>query len=162
MNGPRTNQFVAPTSFITSISRRREKIESRIVFAIRSADETRRMIVAIANAVERTRATVTTRAETSPPSLIFSTPGGSVGVLRLRLIALMSLPSCAATSNASGSGLPGRFSTISGCSLRMRSSASALETKSTLLTSGSEASLTRTALICSWLAGLAHVDSVQK
>ena len=35
MNGPRTNQFVAPTSFITSISRRREKIESRIVFAIR-------------------------------------------------------------------------------------------------------------------------------
>ena len=34
MNGPRTNQFVAPTSFITSISRRREKIESRIVFAI--------------------------------------------------------------------------------------------------------------------------------
>ena len=38
MNGPRTNQFVAPTSFITSISRRREKIESRIVFAIRSVD----------------------------------------------------------------------------------------------------------------------------
>ena len=36
MNGPRTNQFVAPTSFITSISRRREKIESRIVFAISS------------------------------------------------------------------------------------------------------------------------------
>ena len=39
MNGPRTNQFVAPTSFITSISRRREKIESRIVFAISSAAE---------------------------------------------------------------------------------------------------------------------------
>ena len=32
-NGPRTNQFEAPTSFITSISRRRAKIESRIVFA---------------------------------------------------------------------------------------------------------------------------------
>ena len=46
MNGPRTNQFVAPTSFITSISRFREKIESRIVFAIRSADEIRRTIVA--------------------------------------------------------------------------------------------------------------------
>ena len=46
MNGPRTNQFVAPTSFITSISRRREKIESRIVFAIRSADEIRSTIVA--------------------------------------------------------------------------------------------------------------------
>ena len=38
MNGPRTNQFVAPTSFITSISRRRAKIESRIVFAIKSVD----------------------------------------------------------------------------------------------------------------------------
>ena len=38
MNGPRTNQFVAPTSFITSISRRREKIESRMVFAMRSTD----------------------------------------------------------------------------------------------------------------------------
>ncbi len=47
MNGPRTNQFVAPTSFITSISRRREKIESRIVFAIRSAAEVSRMTIAI-------------------------------------------------------------------------------------------------------------------
>ena len=47
MNGPRTNQFVAPTSFITSISRRREKIESRIVFAISSDEATRRMITAI-------------------------------------------------------------------------------------------------------------------
>src|SRR5581483_3520441 len=34
MNGPRTNQLVAPTSFITSISRRRAKIDSRIVFPI--------------------------------------------------------------------------------------------------------------------------------
>ena len=40
MNGPRTNQFVAPTSFITSISRRREKIDSRIVFAISSVEAT--------------------------------------------------------------------------------------------------------------------------
>ena len=79
MNGPRTNQFVAPTSFITSISRRREKIESRIVFAISSADEISRTIVATANAVESTRATVTTRSETSSPSLTFSTPAGSAG-----------------------------------------------------------------------------------
>jgi len=35
MNGPRTNQFDAPTSFITSTSRRLEKIERRMVFAIR-------------------------------------------------------------------------------------------------------------------------------
>ncbi len=38
MNGPRTNQLVAPTSFITSISRRREKIDRRMVFAISSTD----------------------------------------------------------------------------------------------------------------------------
>ena len=57
MNGPRTNQFVAPTSFITSISRLREKIESRIVFAIRSADEIRSTIVATRNAIAMTRAT---------------------------------------------------------------------------------------------------------
>ena len=56
MNGPRTNQFVAPTSFITSISRRREKIESRIVFAISSADEIRSTIVATRNATSRARA----------------------------------------------------------------------------------------------------------
>ena len=36
MNGPRTNQFVAPTSFITSTSRRREKIDRRIVFEMSS------------------------------------------------------------------------------------------------------------------------------
>ena len=87
MNGPRTNQFVAPTSFITSISRRREKIESRIVFAISSADETSRTIVAIAKAVESTRATFTTRSESSSPSRIFSTPAGFAGVRRPALIA---------------------------------------------------------------------------
>ena len=47
MNGPRTNQFVAPTSFITSISRRREKIDSRIVFAISSVDAASRTTTAI-------------------------------------------------------------------------------------------------------------------
>ena len=36
MNGSRTKLLVAPTSFITSISRRREKIESRIVFWMRT------------------------------------------------------------------------------------------------------------------------------
>ena len=34
MNGTRMNQFVAPTSFITSISRRRANIAVRIVFQI--------------------------------------------------------------------------------------------------------------------------------
>ena len=36
MNGQRTNQLVAPTSFITSTSRRRAKMESRIVLPISS------------------------------------------------------------------------------------------------------------------------------
>ena len=57
MNGPRTNQFVAPTSFITSISRRLEKMESRIVLAIRSVAATRRMSTAITNTSSITRAT---------------------------------------------------------------------------------------------------------
>ena len=39
MNGMRTNQFDAPTSFITSISRRRANVASRIVLTIRNNDE---------------------------------------------------------------------------------------------------------------------------
>ena len=57
MNGPRTNQFVAPTSFITSISRRRAKIESRIVFAISSVDAIRSTITATRKITWITRAT---------------------------------------------------------------------------------------------------------
>ena len=57
MNGPRTNQFVAPTSFITSISRRRAKIESRIVFAISSVEATRSRITAMRKTSEMTFAT---------------------------------------------------------------------------------------------------------
>ena len=60
MNGPRTNQFVAPTSFITSISRRREKIDSRIVFPISSVDDTSRTITASTKNVSITCATVST------------------------------------------------------------------------------------------------------
>ncbi len=57
MNGPRTNQFVAPTSFITSISRRREKIDSRIVFAISSVAATSSTTTASRNTISITRAT---------------------------------------------------------------------------------------------------------
>ena len=34
----RTNQFDAPTSFMTSISRRRANVASRIVFTMRNSD----------------------------------------------------------------------------------------------------------------------------
>ena len=53
MNGPRTNQFVAPTSFITSISRRRAKIESRMVFAMSRVEETSRTTNAISTTSQR-------------------------------------------------------------------------------------------------------------
>ncbi len=49
MNGPRTNQLEAPTSFITSISLRREKIDRRIVFAISSVEAISRMSTATRN-----------------------------------------------------------------------------------------------------------------
>ena len=74
MNGPRTNQLVAPTSFITSISRRREKIESRIVFAIRSTEAARRTTTATRKTTSITRATWRIRFEVCCPSLTRSTP----------------------------------------------------------------------------------------
>ena len=49
MNGRRTNQFVAPTSFITSISRRLEWIERRIVFAISSTAAIARIRISAAD-----------------------------------------------------------------------------------------------------------------
>ena len=61
MNGPRTNQFVAPTSFITSISRRREKIERRIVFAISSVEAASRITTASRKSTSITRATLRIR-----------------------------------------------------------------------------------------------------
>ena len=61
MNGPRMNQFVAPTSFITSISRRRAKIESRIVFAISSVEAITSRITATRKTSEITFAIVRTR-----------------------------------------------------------------------------------------------------
>ena len=77
MNGPRMNQFVAPTSFITSISRRREKIESRIVFAISIVAATSRIAVAIVKITSITCATWSTRLESCLPVSISATPGGS-------------------------------------------------------------------------------------
>ena len=79
MNGPRMNQFVAPTSFITSISRRREKIESRIVFAISSVEAITSRITAMRKTSEidlpdrqhalRDRARPTMTPSTSPSCL---------------------------------------------------------------------------------------------
>ena len=73
MNGPRMNQFVAPTSFITSISRRRAKIESRIVLAIRSVEATTSMMTAMRKTSEMTFAIVRMRWVTLLPQW---TPSG--------------------------------------------------------------------------------------
>ena len=74
MNGPRMNQFVAPTSFITSISRRRAKIERRIVFAIRSVEATTSRMTAIRKTSEMTFAIVSTRFAVALPHFTASTP----------------------------------------------------------------------------------------
>ena len=77
MNGPRTNQLVAPTSFITSISRRREKIESRIVFAISSAADVSRMMIAIRKIISITCAKCRIPFGVATlPSITLWTPGG--------------------------------------------------------------------------------------
>ena len=44
-NGHRMNQLVAPTSFITSTSRRRAKIDSRIVLPISRIEATSRIVI---------------------------------------------------------------------------------------------------------------------
>ena len=75
MNGPRMNQLLAPTSFITSISRRRAKIESRIVFAIRSVEATTSSTTATRNTIQITSAIVSTRFAVELPQRTSSTPG---------------------------------------------------------------------------------------
>ena len=75
MKGPRTNQFVAPTSFITSISRRRAKIESRIVFAMSSVDAVTSSTIATRKMIEIHFATLSTRFVVSSPHFTSFTPG---------------------------------------------------------------------------------------
>ena len=74
MNGPRMNQLVAPTSFITSISRRRAKIERRMVFAISSVDAVTSSTTATRKAIQITSAIVRTRWAVLLPQRTSSTP----------------------------------------------------------------------------------------
>ena len=118
MNGPRTNQFVAPTSFITSISRRLAKIDSRIVFAISSVDAMRSTTSPTRNTASMMPPTLTTSRAFSPPSLTDSMPAGFVppgpAVSRSVLMSSVNSPFTGITSNEAGSGLYVRFSTSSG------------------------------------------------
>ena len=128
MKGPRTNQFVAPTSFMTSISRRREKIDSRIVFAIRSTDAPRRTMTAIRNTSSITRATLRIRFDSCCPSLTTSTPA-NFWLLRSAEIALSTSARTGVISNEAGRGFEGRFCVSLGYVFRARRNASLLETK---------------------------------
>jgi hypothetical protein len=60
-NGQRMNQSVAPTSFMTSTSRRREKSESRMVFAISIVEAARRIPLPTRKMSSSTFANVSTR-----------------------------------------------------------------------------------------------------
>ncbi len=106
MNGPRTNQFVAPTSFITSISRRREKIDSRIVFAISSVEAIRRIAVATMKIASIQCAIWRIRLDACLPSVTVCTPGGSG--CRLAATSWTYSPFVGVISSESGSGLYGR------------------------------------------------------
>src|SRR6266511_3960618 len=61
MNGPRTNQFVAPTSFITSISRRRAKIDKRMVLAISKVEAPSSRMTAMMKTISIRCASLSTR-----------------------------------------------------------------------------------------------------
>src|SRR6478735_2094200 len=114
MNGPRTNQFVAPTSFITSISRRREKIDRRIVFAISKIEAISKTAVASVKTASITCATCRIRCETCLPSRTLSTPGGFLGCVRAAKSWSTFSALFGVTSSVSGNGFEVRFLTSSG------------------------------------------------
>ena len=138
MKGPRTNQLLAPTSFMTSISRRRAKIDSRIVFAIRMVEAIKRMTEAERKTNSITLATSRTRSVVSRGNETLSTPGGSGS----SALAMTSTSSAfrGLTSHASGSGLEARLATSSGKSCSILTSASSRETNVISDACGREAS----------------------
>ena len=146
MKGPRTNQFDAPTSFMTSISRRRAKMESRIVFPIRIVAAIRSTTIPSTDSTVKTRATCKTLSAVFLAYLTSVTPGGA-GASELEIAATCS-PFVGLTSKERGSGLPGRFSTSCGYFFSMTFSASSFETKATEATRWSDSSRSRTAFTC--------------
>ena len=154
MKGPRTNQLVAPTSFITSISRRRAKIDSRIVFAMSSVDALTSRMIATRKTIEITSATVRTRFVVLSPHPTSFTPGQrlAVGPFTWRW---MSRPSVGAslaffsfTTYESGSGFDGTFAYSCGSFFDSSLNAASLETNVTLFTRESALSRRPTCASC--------------
>ena len=81
-NGQRMNQLVAPTSFITSTSRRRAKIDRRIVFPISRTEATIRIEISARPAHWMNLAT---DSSLSAVSLPYETPS-SLSIAALSLI----------------------------------------------------------------------------
>jgi hypothetical protein len=141
-NGQRMNQLVAPTSFITSTSRRRAKIDSRMVLAIRAIEANRRRAARPAVRIftspvaERILSVSSSRFFTSSIAGSADVPPGSS---RLTMASIRS-GSSGVTRNESGSGLLPSSSAPSskafGFFSLARASASSLEMKSTDFTFG--------------------------
>jgi len=162
MNGPRTYQFEAPTSFITSISRRRAKIESRIVFPIRIVAAPSRITIASTDRTSKMCATRRIRVAVFLPKFTFSTPAG--GGSRLFAIATTSSPCFGLILNASGNGFARTFATMSGAFFFIFSSACCLEMYSTFPgpIRGSFWSLRRTAFFSATVTSWSQVVRVQR
>ena len=111
-NGQRMNQSVAPTSFITSTSRRRAYSDSRIVFAISRIDATpsrtanSAIVIFTTRVTERILFVSSSRLRTSSiaGSTTVRAPDGACGASASRSLA-MSSGLVGVTRNVSGSGL---------------------------------------------------------
>src|SRR5215471_2967489 len=117
MKGMRTNQFEAPTSFITSISRRRAKVARRIVFTMRNSDEAMR-IVEIAMNMYRRKFVMSMSCLIALSAVIASSTPGLV--LYLSRNAVVRFTCVGATRNDAGSALGSTELTRSGLSLKIR------------------------------------------
>ena len=127
MNGPRTNQLLAPTSFITSISRRLEKMESRIVFAIRITDAVSKTTLPIRKTPPMILATWRIRSVVFLPYLTLSTPGGTGSNRAASSSTCSAVFGC--TSKEGGRGFPERPLVRSGYCFCILARASEAETK---------------------------------
>jgi hypothetical protein len=134
-NGSRTNQFDAPTSFITSTSRRRAKIESRMVFAISATAEIIRIRISPPITASTTAALRSNRSASAPPYLTPFGPFSTPGMPRTDAATFLARSGFASdASHEAGSGLVSTLSqTDFGTRSLSRTQASALETYSTAL-----------------------------
>ena len=142
MNGTRTNQFDAPTSFMTSISRRRANVASRIVLTIRNSDDDEQD----QREPDEDRAAPCSwrRAALGAPPRAWRRLRRRVASRTVRWMALVSSARSGTTRNEVGSASAVMFFTRSGSLRKIRlnsSSAASLSKKRNDFTSGSSVEL---------------------